>query len=201
MKLVKNLLHFRKLVFLTLCSCSSVSSDESAGLDFTKFYLVTNGSEFPTRYTLEKCASDEGLSCYKTLSFVKSERLKLKRMPIEKALSVTLDALKSNCIEARWGKGDSEAICSGAFTAIYYFNSKASDEKIIKVLSGLDLGALEQLLRYRRSWISNGQRKSAWEKFANTTLSESYRDLFLEALNSDSDELTGLALLDGLESP
>ena len=201
MKLVKKLLHFRVLVFLTLCSCSSVSSDKSAGLDFTKFYLVTNGSEFPTRYTLEKCTRDENLSCYQTLNYVKSEHLKLKNIPNKKALSATLDALKSNCIEARWVKDDSEAICSGAFTAIYYFNPKESDEKIIKVLSGVDRGVLEQLLRYRRSWISNRQNKSAWEGFAKTTLSESYRDVFLEALNSESDELTGLALLDGLESP
>ncbi len=187
------------IIFL-LISCSG-KSDESSLMQtddtefLSAFFLVTNGKDFPVLSTLEYCRNNADAYCHKALQRVLLARQRLKKLPHAEALSLVLQQIQNYCKQDTMRTIDEEAKCSGAFSAIYYFNSADDEKKIIETLSLVEDSQLTELFRMKHSWFFNRREITLWEKFAKLKLKGAWQEIFLENLHNRSPEVFGLQLL------
>lgn len=180
---------------LSACTSHKRTTSETT-IDFRSFYLVTNGAEFPSQDNIDICMRDQTMTCNDIVNRVLLAKEKLLSLPHKEALDALLEELSSTCDMNEWqSHNDLESRCSGAFTAIYYFNSASDDKLIIESLVRMDRQSLQNLMRARQSWAHNRVNREPWIDFATNALEEPFRELFLERLNNERPDVIGLQLL------
>ncbi|WP_444995356.1 hypothetical protein [Aliikangiella sp. IMCC44359] len=172
---------------------STASSDEEF---LSAFFLVSNAKDFPNSANIEICSKKTDEACHKVLKQVERAKDELLKIPHEKALTLVLKQIHQYCKLENPLSLENEAKCSGAFSAIYYFNTSKDEKKIANSLKQLNQETLIQLLRNRRSWFFNRTEIPTWKEFAELKLSEPWKEIFLENLQKKSPQAFGLQLLD-----
>ncbi len=171
---------------------STVVDDEFLSV----FFLASNTKDFPGQGRLEVCRAKINEPCHKIIERIELAREKLLKMSHEKALLLVLEQIHQYCKLEKRATLKNESRCSGAFSAIYYFNSAADEKTIINSLSLLDEELLIELFRTRRSWVFNRTELKLWEEFAKVKLSSVWQDIFFEDLHQQTPIIFGLKLLD-----
>lgn len=196
-----SLLLFALAILPVISACNGENTAEvgtnAQGSEFlSAFYLVTNGREFPSAATIDVCRVKTDDPCHKTLLRVETARERLLSMPHNEALALVLEQITRYCTPSGISSHDGETKCSGAFSAIYYFNSAQDDKRITHVLASVEHGTLQRLLNNRRSWVFNRRDITSWEQFAEKNLDGVWRDMFLEDLRNQNPDDFGMQLLD-----
>lgn len=193
-------LFFVLAILILLISCtenqnkkSSITSSDDEFL--STFFLVSNAKDFPNSANIDICRTKTDEACHKMLKQVEQAKNKLLKIPHEKALSLVLKQIRQYCKLENPLSLENEAKCSGAFSAIYYFNTSKDEKKITNSLKQLNQETLIQLLRNRRSWFFNRTEISTWKEFAELKLNEPWKEIFLEDLQQKSPSIFGLQLL------
>lgn len=195
-RIVFPILFTASALMLSACISHKRTTSKST-IDFRSFFLVTNGAEFPSQGNIDICMENQTLTCNDIVNTVLLAKDQLLSLPHKEALDALLEELSSTCDMNKWQRNnDFESRCSGAFTAIYYFNSVSDDKLIIDSLLSMDRQSLQNLMRARRAWVYNRTNKEPWIDFATNALEEPPRELFLERLNNERPDVIGLQLLE-----
>ena len=137
---------------------------------FSGLALVHHGLEFPpSAGILNLCKSNNDEQCLSAYNRAVVGKNMLLTMPHKSALKLTLNTIKKYCPEKAY-INSKDAMCEGAFTSLFYFNSNEDDNEIIAFLKKQDIHTQELMVRLANAydWPYNRANKSKWINFFNS---------------------------------
>jgi len=181
-----------KGLFLTtgvlLWSTIAVSSDAVKDKEdlFKKFDDALRYIYFPpSQERLDSCYVEKEERCIATYKRAIEAKDSLMSYGLETALDATLSAIGANC---KGRKVTDNAVCNGAISFLYFFNSSEFDKKILAYFSTASSEVTQTVFETGSSyWMLNRPDKSVWIKFVNSSeaLKKLNKEGYINRFNDD----------------
>mgnify|MGYP001546099915 CR=1 FL=1 len=153
----------------SICAGGVSKKDEAISI-FSGLALVHHGLEFPPSVgILNLCKKNNDDQCLSVYNRAVAGKNMLLTMPHNSALKLTLNTIEKYCPEKAY-INSKDAMCEGAFTSLFYFNSNEDDNEIIAFLKKQDMHTQELMVRLANAydWPYNRANKSKWIDFFNS---------------------------------
>ncbi len=183
----RHMIIYRTILYLLLlillfegCNKNYEKNDEFAFSlkgAYQKLWLANWGLEYPPRQDiLDLCKQGKDPSCLETYQYVQEGKetllSKISSDP-EKALSNTLDTICMQCeknieeIKDENKALETESVCFGALTALYFFDKDDQDKAILDRLLKQSSQVLSRIARHQFEWFHNRPEPERWTKAIN----------------------------------
>ena len=125
---------------------------------FSSLALVHTGLDFPfTQEKLTLCRKTNDEPCLRVYKRVKNAKKLLFSRSREKALKLTIDTISKECVNSQ-----SNLVCIGAITALYFFPTLQDDISIRNFLNNTSSDVLKHVTSNGASWLNNRENKLVW---------------------------------------
>lgn len=165
-------------ILIVISAASCIESRANKPIDdarlitiYQNLNLVHFSPDYPAHpEVFNHCANAREEGCYRVIQRVKLAVSELKALNNETALEYAINAIERYCHHSTTRNDPDAALCEGALTSIYLFNSKNDDAILINGFKSLSKDKNIRIFDGNQEWFYNRKDVTPWKNYIKSML-------------------------------